>query len=139
MNKTFEEMLDESYNDYNNIDESKLKIPALQLMNTSTKSYWSNILEFTNIINRDADHFLIFLKSELNINNINWYSADRKDGIVIHSKYIKKQTLMSNAKKYIEKYVICEYCKSVNTTCDKLSTKKYKFLCLQCNMTKTLI
>lgn len=139
MNKTFEEMLNEAYNNDINKDEIKLKIPTINLTKTSVKSYWTNIIEFTNTINRDENHFLFFLKKELNTNDINWYSADKKDGIVIHSKYIKKQTILSNVKKYIEKYVICESCKSINTICNKLSTKKNEFICLQCNMIKTLL
>lgn len=138
MNKSFNEMLTDAYMSLDHKDEIKLKIPPIMLTSTSTKSYWTNIIEYTNIINRDEDHFLIFLRHELNNNNINWYSSDKKDGIIIHSKYIKKQTIMTNAKKYIERYVICESCKSVNTVCDKLSNKKYEFKCLHCFMTKIL-
>ena len=142
MNKTFIEMTNEAYEllNINNTDiDNNILLPKLDVDITITKLYWKNIIEYTNIINRDPEHFLIFLKNELSSNEINWYSENKQDGIIIHGKGLRKLNLSELIKKYINNYVICASCKKKITELHKITFKKYEFKCLICYMKKIII
>jgi translation initiation factor 2 subunit 2 len=142
MNKTFIEMVDEAYdllNNNNNDSNNNILLPKLDIDITITKLYWKNIMDYINIINRNPEHIIIFLKNELSNNEINWYSENKNDGIIIHGKGLKKLNLSELIRKYINNYVICSSCKKKNTELNKLSLKKYEFKCLMCYMTRIII
>ena len=84
-------------------------------------------------------HFLNFIKSELNNNNINWISASNiNEGLLIHQKFFKLNIFKEILNKYIYIYVICSSCNSTNTLLNKFICKTNKFICLNCGMNKTL-
>ncbi len=142
MDKTFIEMVDDAYkllNTDNNNITNDISLPKLDIEITITKLYWKNIMSYINIINRNPEHFIIFLKNELSNNEINWYSENKDDGIIIHGKGLKKLNLSDLIKKYINIYVICPSCKKKNTELNKITIKKYDFKCLMCFMQKTII
>lgn len=143
MNNNFIDMVNEAYEILDNISnttqiENDLILPKLITEISPAKLYWKNIVNYLNILNRSPDHFYIFLKNELCNNDINWYSENKEDGIIIHGKYLKNIVIIELIKKYINMYVICDSCKKKYTTLNKITTKKYEFKCLNCGMSKIL-
>ena len=139
----FNMMVDEAYDilEYNNnsihIDD-KLLLPKLDTEISSTRLYWKNIMDYLNILNRPSEHFMLFLKNELCNKEINWYSGNKLDGIILHGKCQKNSNIIELIKKYINIYVICSSCKKSNTELIKITCKKYNFKCLSCEMSKIL-
>ena len=136
----FNNMLDEAYKilECNEPSIYNLNLPQLDIEITSNRIYWKNVNAYLQILNRDFDHFMIFIKNELCDRNINWYSNNKIDGIIIHGKYLKQNNIIDLIKKYINTTVICTSCFSPNTTVNKSTGKNYIFNCIQCNMTKIL-
>ncbi len=95
-------------------------------------------MNYLNILNRSSEHFMLFLKNELCDKEINWYSSNKLDGIIIHGKCQKNANIMELIKKYINIFVICSSCKKINTELTKITLKKYNFKCLYCGMNKIL-
>lgn len=132
-------MVDEAYNILNNDNFiNNIILPKIDCDITPTKLYWKNLTDYLNIINRSSDHFYNFIKNELSNKEINWYSANKNDGIIIHGKYLKISLLLDLIKKYINLFVICTSCKNTNTILTRITTKKYEFKCLACEMVKVI-
>ena len=141
MNYNFEQMVDEAYEKLNNdIDNyiNNLKLPTIDYESTATRLHWKNIMMYIQMINRTPEHFLSFMKNELCNKEINWYSANKEDGLIIHGKYLKSSIVHNLIIKYINIYVICSSCKNINTVLNKITTKKYEFKCLSCEMIKII-
>lgn len=127
---SFEEMLDTVYNDLGPDIKSKLKLPQPELVATTTNTYWKNVKQFLQTIDRDPIHFINYLKNELG--EVNWVSSSKSDGIVIIGK-IKKDKIMNLIQQYMIKYVVCNFCKNSNSSIIfNNSIKKYNFTCKHC-------
>jgi translation initiation factor 2 beta subunit (eIF-2beta)/eIF-5 len=143
-NNDFNLMIDEAYFKLNELIDisitinEKLILPKIETEICSTKLYWKNIIEYLDILNRSPEHFMLFLKNELCDKEINWYSGNKLDGIIIHGKYQKNSNIVDLIKKYINAYVICTSCKKMNTELIKITLKKHNFKCLSCEMNKIL-
>lgn len=136
---SFEDMLNNTYNFININKQNKLILPNMDVIINTNKLYWKNVQEFLKLINRNEDHFLNFLKYELNNKEINWISAlSIEEGLIIHVKFPKLTKIIEVRNKYISQYVICTSCNSHNTILDKFMSKKYKFQCLSCNLSKCI-
>ena len=140
IDELFNDMLDEAYKvlEYNEPVVYNLNLPQIDIEITASRLYWKNLNEYLKIINRPPDHFMSFIKNELCDRDINWYSNNIIDGIIIQGKYLKQNNIMELIKKYINTCVICSSCNSPNTELNKSLGKKYIFNCIQCNMTKVL-
>ena len=134
----FDIMVNESYQLLETYSEDKLILPKLETEITVNRLYWKNIMEYLNVLNRSPNHFYMFLKTELCNNEINWYSANKDDGIIIRGKHKKNTEVVELIKKYINKYVMCSCCKKINTELNRITSKRYEFKCLCCEMTKCL-
>jgi len=136
----FMNMVDEAYEllNVNNV-KSNIILPKMNIETGTTRIHWKNINEYLNIINRDSEHFLYFLKNELCNKSLNWYSNNINDGLIIHDRHIKIKRLTELVKKYITTYVTCASCKNINTILNKISTKKYEFNCMNCYMNKYIL
>ena len=98
------------------------------------KKYLWNYLE---IINRNPEHFIEFIKKELPNKQIGWYSSDKSEGLLIHGQRQKKKEISLLAIKYTNNYVLCTCCKKFNSELNKDSeTKKYEFKCNECGYNK---
>jgi translation initiation factor 2 beta subunit (eIF-2beta)/eIF-5 len=117
-------------------DNNILILPNLIYESYTTKIIWKNVTEYLNIINRDVDHFLMFLKFELHGKIISWYSNNKDEGIIFH--HIKKRKEINELSiKYVNNYVICNSCNKYNTLLQKnKDIKKYEFICLECGYNK---
>ena len=135
---SFNIMLDEAYALLDTKINNKLIIPSLLTEKTPTRLHWLNTIDLLNSINRSPDHLINFLKSELANKEINWFSGDFNDGLIIHGKRIKKEEISALILKYVNFYVICSSCKCSNTILNKYNSKKYEFECCNCKMTKII-
>jgi translation initiation factor 2 subunit 2 len=94
---------------------------------------WKNVKEFLKISKRPPDHFLAFLRKE-SIYTINWHSESKSTGLTFNQKKIKNDFLIEKMKTYLNDYVICKSCKSINTYIEKdKQIRKYNFICVNCN------
>jgi len=85
-----------------------LKPPIVSTMNK--KTYWSNFKEMCDTIRRSDEHFIKYLESEFNCNA----NMDSNDVLIIES-ICKTKHIESLIRRYINDYVRCNSCKSVNT------------------------
>ena len=136
---SFNKMVDEVYLliDYNK--KKKIILPIIDVKIETNRLYWKNVKCLLTSINRCPDHFLLFLKYELNNKDINWISAlSIENGLIIHQKYPKLKNLKEVINKYIDNFVICSSCNSYNTLLNKFMCKKYSFSCMDCGMNKCM-
>ena len=137
-NLSFNKMVDEVYSIININKIKKINLPNFDVKIETNRIHWKNIKDFLDKINRTIEHFLNYLKYELNNKEINMVSSMLEDGIIIHQKYPKLKSLIDVRNKYIELYVLCSSCKSYNTTLNKYILKKYNFNCSNCGMNKCI-
>ena len=128
----FEEMVDEAYKllSYNTKTKTTLILPNLKTTIETTRLLWTNADEIIKVICRSHEHFTSWLEDELPDKKINWVSADKNDGLIIHGKYKNDKELGVLVLKYINTFVVCS-CKSTDT-----NMTKNKFICNDCGMTK---
>jgi translation initiation factor 2 beta subunit (eIF-2beta)/eIF-5 len=143
MSISFDEMVDECYKLLdNNIDNQDNKVNNLILPNmiietSVVRLHWKNVLEYLNVINREPEHFIDFLRKEMPNKQISWYSGEKKDGLLIHSTRQKKAEISNLAIKYVNTYVSCSCCHKNNSNLTKdHDTKKYEYKCLECGFNK---
>jgi len=133
---SFEQMLDESYQYLERESKCELLVlPTFDIDVNVVRLHWKNIEEYLNKIKRTSDHFMTWLKQELPNKPVNWYSATKSEGIIIHGKRQKKVDVIDLAIKYVNAFVLCSSCKSPNTTMTKDASKNYEFACMDCKMT----
>jgi len=133
---TFESMLDSVYSQLGETKKTKLQLPQPIINITTTNTYWKNVKDFLKIIRRSPDQFIEFLKTELG--DVNWMSSSKSDGIVIIGK-VKKDKIMRTIQKYMNKYVVCEQCKSIHSSLKfNNSIRKYNFNCKDCQCNYTI-
>ena len=127
----FDQMLDNVYVELEKTyEKKKLVISKPEIDTSTTNTYWRNIKKILRQINRNPDHFVDYLNKE--IGNVNWLSNSKSDGLVIIGKY-RKDKINELLKKYLNNYVVCNSCKTSNSSLVKDSNiKKYKFICKNC-------
>ena len=125
----FNTMLDDIYNQLGAISHDTIILPNPIIKKDTTSITWMNIKDFLKLTNTDPYHFFDFIK--ININQpMNWKSASKSDGIIIHNKKITVININNIMKKYINEYIICDICKKSTTTMIKDSKiKKWKIKC----------
>jgi translation initiation factor 2 beta subunit (eIF-2beta)/eIF-5 len=129
---TFEELVDEAYSQLGKeIKKTTLVLPQLEVEVSPTRLHWKNVEILCQVIKRDPDHFISFLKKEMMGKEINWFSGSKADGLIVHGKRQNKQHVSEMALKYISVFVTCPSCKNSNTV-----LTKEKFECLDCGMNK---
>jgi translation initiation factor 2 beta subunit (eIF-2beta)/eIF-5 len=136
MNIDFETMLDITYSQLEKKKKITINLPNLITENSPTKIYWRNVSEYLDSINRNHDHFFTFIKNQYSDKDINWYSNNKDDGLIIHGKYLKNNIITNIFNKYINIYVICSSCKNYNTLLNKENNKNFIFICNECGMNK---
>ena len=138
MYKNFNHILDNAYKELDSYTtiRSNIVIPQIKLEINQLRLHWLNFTDILKLLNRQTEHFIMFLKYEIPNKEISWYSNNENDGLLIHGKNQKSREINDLLKKYISTYVICSSCKFNNTNLLKLTKYKYEFLCTKCNMTK---
>lgn len=131
----FDEMLNSVYCKLGMTTKTKLTLQAPELSITTTNTYWKNVKAFLKTINRSPEHFVDFLKKDL---DVNWLSSSKSDGLVIIGK-IKKDKIMRLMQQYMRQFVVCKTCNSGNSIMKFNNTiRKYDFTCNDCHATYTL-
>ncbi len=142
MDFNFETMVDNEYMqlEHLNLDvkNESLILPTIITEIGPTRMHWKNVKEYLKVIQRHPDHFIEFLRYELPGKSIDWFSASKSDGLIIHGKGQRKTTLTDMALKYVNMFVICPSCKKVDTNLKKVGASKYEFECTICGFTKNI-
>ena len=142
MSKSFNDMCDEAYELLEQYDKSgtSLILPNIIVEMSTTRLHWKNVKDFLKTVNREPEHFMDFLINELPGKQINWFSASKADGLLVHAKKFKQNDVSELALKYVNNYVSCPSCKHFET--DMIWTpeiRKYNFVCQDCGFNKYLI
>lgn len=133
----FETMVDKEYQFLNNDRRNEtLILPSIITEIGPVRMHWKNVKEYLKVIQRHPDHFIEFLRHEIPGKNIDWFSASKSDGLIIHGKCQKTSKLSELAFKYIEMYVKCLSCKKIDSSLIKTGAHKYEFECRECGFTK---
>lgn len=129
----FDKLLNSAYDNLKKlqIENKKIILPKMNLNLTPIRLHWSNMNEYVELLNTNIDLFYKFIKTELCSYNMSWYSNEKKDGIIIHGKYLKNLNLMNIVKKYINLYCTCKTCLSTNTKLEYVN-KYHKLICKSC-------
>jgi translation initiation factor 2 beta subunit (eIF-2beta)/eIF-5 len=138
MSYDFDTLMNEAYDCLEKKNENHLILPKIVCVSTVTKLHWKNVINYLKVIKRKPDHFITFLKIEYPDKEINWFSNSISDGIIIHGKFLKQQIINDIVIKYINQFVICSACKSINTELIKSSSKMHYFECLDCGHNKNM-
>lgn len=134
VNKAYQQLEKDKDNESSN--SKFLILPSIDIDIATTRLHWKNSEAYLQVISRDPDHFMSFLKKEAPGKEISWFSGSKSDGIIIHGKRQNNKQITDLALKYINVYVICPSCKHANTSLIKESSKNDLFECLDCGMKK---
>ena len=137
----FNNLLNEAYDllKEEDIKKKHITLSKIDIEITATRLHWKNILEYITLLNVDNDHFYDFIKNELCSYIINWYSSEKKDGIIIHGKNLKHLPLNNLIKKYINNYVVCSSCKGINSEIKRTTPKTFQYTCKTCGVVKNYV
>lgn len=138
MSYDFDTLMNEAYESLERKNETHLILPKIECISTVTKLHWKNVINYLKVIKRKPDHFITFLKTEYPDKEISWFSNSISDGIIIHGKFLKQQIINDIAIKYINQFVICSACKSIDTELVKAFSKMNYFECLNCGHNKNM-
>jgi len=136
---SFEQMAKNIYKELEQqkITDINLKISLPVVKNqTNRKTVWKNIQNILEEMNRlDVnEHFLKFFNDELDL-TLSW-KKNTHEGIIIDG-IVKNKAVCTILSKYIENYVVCEQCGSINSILKKNKTDRvWTFQCKSCNATK---
>lgn len=110
-----------------------LKPPQVAREGTK-KTVFTNFMELCKSMNRNHEHVLQFLLSELGTSG----SLDGTQRLIVKGRFLPKafETVL---RRYINDYVLCASCKSVDTLLDRDSSTRIMFLrCQQCSASRTV-
>ena len=138
MNYDFNILMNEAYESLEKKNDTKLVLPKIDCEISVTRLHWKNVVDYLSLLKRNPNHFISFLKTEYQDKEINWYSSNISDGLIIHGKFLKQQVINDFILKYINYFVTCSACKSNDTELSKLSSKLYSFECLSCGHSKNM-
>jgi translation initiation factor 2 beta subunit (eIF-2beta)/eIF-5 len=134
---SFNKLVTDAYHILDNQSYSQnLILPELDVDINTTRLHWKNIINFLEVVKRDSEHFIEWLKSEMPNKEISWFSGSKSDGLLIHGKRQKKSDIADLALKYVSNYIVCSSCKRVDTQMIKIKHKQYEFKCFDCGMKK---
>lgn len=101
----------------------KYTIIPPQIIFENRRTYFVNIEQMSQKLNRDSQHLINFLLSELNTQG----SVDAEKRLIIKGRF-NQQQIQSLLKKYIIEYVDCRQCHSKQT----ILHKRNRILFLDC-------
>lgn len=108
--------------------KDKVRLKPLEVCKEGTrKTVFTNFSNLCKELNRDKDHLLLFITSELCVNA----SIDGNERLIIRGKYSPSQ-IQKIVTNYITQYVLCQSCKSMDTLIDRDKSTRLGFL--RCNV-----
>lgn len=106
----------------------KIRLKPLEVAKEGTrKTVFNNFSSLCKELNRDNDHVMLFITSELSADA----SIDGTGRLIIRGKY-SPSNIEKIVRNYISQYVLCQGCKSMDTFIDKDKTTRLTFL--RCNI-----
>lgn len=115
--------------------QSKLKIPPPNVQRDGAKkTAFANIYQIAQVLQRNPEHLVQYLFAELGTSG----SIDGEKRLIIKGRYQPKH-IEGVLRKYIQEYVICKTCKSMNTELKRESANRLHFIvCKACGSTKSV-
>jgi len=116
------------------VEKKRLVIPAPQMCRAGTlRTAWCNFQVTCELINRNKAEVSKFVLTELGADG----SIDSSNNLVIKRRLTSKQ-LESLLKKYINEFVICRTCKSMETILNREARLSF-VKCLNCGAKRGLV
>lgn len=117
-----------SYNPELTQKKDRIRLKPLEVAKEGTrKTVFSNFSTLCKELNRDKDHLMLFITSELCADA----SIDGNERLIIRGKYSPSH-IQKIVRNYITDYVLCQGCKSMDTFIDKDKATRLTFL--RCNV-----
>lgn len=111
----------------------RIKLKPLEVSKDGTKkTVFANFSNLCKELNRDKDHLMFFITSELCANA----SIDGNERLIIRGRYSPSH-IEKIVRNYITQYVLCKGCKSMDTFIDKDKLTRLTFL--RCNVCQASI
>ncbi|QPG76311.1 hypothetical protein FOA43_003697 [Brettanomyces nanus] len=113
----------------------KLRIPPPEVARDGNKkTVFVNVQVIAHVLQRNPEHLIQYLFAELGTSG----SIDGEKRLIIKGRFQAKN-LESVLRRYIQEYVICQTCKSMNTELKRESTNRLHFIvCKACGSTKSV-
>lgn len=113
----------------------KLKIPPPEVARDGNKkTVFVNVQVIAHVLQRNPEHLIQYLFAELGTSG----SIDGEKRLIIKGRFQSKN-IESVLRRYIQEYVICKTCKSMNTELKRESTNRLHFIvCKACGSTKSV-
>ena len=131
----FEHLITELYSELEEEETfiNNKRIPNPVISSFPRKIHWVNYYDTVVALDRDFDHLKNYIMAELGVSLSLKNSANLKEGIILHTK-CRANNLKSLLGKYFLKYVQCKFCKSDNTSLQKITgiSKLYELKCNNC-------
>lgn len=110
------------------------KIPPPQcLREGNKKTIFANLPDIAKRLKRNDDHIIQFLFAEMGTNG----SVDGSRRLVIKGRFQSKQ-IENILRRYIQDYVSCKTCRSLNTDLAKGDNRLWYLTCQSCGSTRTV-
>lgn len=118
-------MLDRIYNDFDiTKNPSRIILPKLQIANENKKTYFSNFDKLCVGLNRNDTDFVKFLQTELSAS-----TSINGDNVLVIDGMFKEKQIENIIIRYIDNYVRCKICRSLNT----FLIKEQRINTMKCN------
>ncbi|KAJ9529891.1 hypothetical protein QJQ45_022303, partial [Haematococcus lacustris] len=110
-----------------------LKPPQVAREGTK-KTVFTNFMDLCKAMNRQSEHVTMYLLAELGTSG----SLDGQQRLIVKGRFLPK-SFETVLRRYVNEYVLCPGCKSVDTLLDKDSATRLMHLrCQQCGASRTV-
>lgn len=115
--------------------QQRLKIPPPEVLRDgSKKTLFANVQQIAQVLQRNPSHLIQYLFAELGTSG----SIDGEQRLIIKGRFQPKN-IEDVLRRYIQEYVICRTCKSMNTELKREAANRLHFIvCKACGSTKSV-
>lgn len=115
--------------------QQRLKIPPPEVLRDgSKKTVFANVQQIAQVLQRNPSHLIQYLFAELGTSG----SIDGEQRLIIKGRFQPKN-IEGVLRRYIQEYVICRTCKSMNTELKREAANRLHFIvCKACGSTKSV-
>lgn len=132
---TYKFMLDRLYSNVKNVHSDKsVRLPMINIAQLKKKTSWINFNKICDALSRTKESLLEYFKANLHCE----MAIDCENRLII-KKTVQLQVLHNILKAYINKFVKCRSCDSINTNYIKDRVKKMNGVeCIDCKTVRYL-
>ncbi|AWU74918.1 hypothetical protein CAS74_003278 [Pichia kudriavzevii] len=115
--------------------QQRLKIPPPEVLRDgSKKTIFANVQQIAQVLQRNPSHLIQYLFAELGTSG----SIDGEQRLIVKGRFQAKN-IEGVLRRYIQEYVICRTCKSMNTELKREAANRLHFIvCKACGSTKSV-